>query len=560
MEKTFPFFLLFFILSITPLFAQKKSNISTDSLYILSKNDSLHIKQQLNYINQALLSNENASKKLKYQSRKVAIFYSADDEKNAILEAYKLLKNAKAIKDTLYIAKAYYKLGLNYNNIEIKDSAYVNFYNSKKYFLSIKDTLNVVKSLKNLSDITRINGDFYTAEKLAVDGLKLIGAKNQELSYKLYMQLGICSNNLGDYESAKKWYSDALKIAKNKKDSANTYNSFGVMSQKKKNYNKALQFFDLALKDSLKPKLKLKIEDNKAFTKGLLNNKNAINKIDSIKNEKLKLNYYIDAYASNIHLTKLHLKLNNYNQAKIKAEAAYKIANKLNSADSKIESLGFLIDIKKNNNKEARLFKRLVDSVNRAKTKLKSTIDKIEFETFEKEKENLQLRTDKAKQAELLAKESNKKDQLIYIVSIVALFSLLLVYYLHKRQKQLKIEQYKYNQELNRGKRLREMVQNLENRPQDIEGIEDSKFHKFIKEQTGINNDLLVVYLELVKGKSYNEIAKSINLSLSGAKTRIVKLYEALKIFIDISIDTQMTKSHSVKIFNDLFVDYQINK
>ncbi len=174
---------------------------------------------------------------------------------------------------------------------------------------------------------------------------------------------------------------------------------------------------------------------------------------------------------------------------------------------------------------------------------------------FEVEKKNNKILNQELK----AEKEERKKQKLISVICIVILLLFLLVYFLAKRGKELKAEKDKHIQELERGKRLRNMVSHLRNTPNKIDGINDTKFHKFLKQKLQIDNDLLKVYLPLVEGKTYKEIADIITLSLSGTKSRINKLYDALKIYSK-DFDIKMSNSKSVKIFNDLYVDFQVNR
>ncbi|MFV0573271.1 MAG: hypothetical protein ACK5M1_12715 [Xanthomarina gelatinilytica] len=158
-----------------------------------------------------------------------------------------------------------------------------------------------------------------------------------------------------------------------------------------------------------------------------------------------------------------------------------------------------------------------------------------------------------------LEQKQKEKNRLIYVSSLIFGLALLLAYLLYKRKKQLNKENKKYLSELNRNKRLQALVKQNANSPQKVKGIDDPNFKTYIQDILTINDDIFEVYVELVKGKSYEEVANTIdNISLSGAKTRINKLYEALKIYSKKDLDEKMTKSQSIKIFNDLYVEYQL--
>lgn len=425
MKFTFPLFIFFILLNCSNnnpnVVSEDSSNQSlkiTDSLFKLSKNESLNISERIQFLDQAIQlseANQSDSLLLKYISYKTAIYSNNRDYENAKKHTLNLLKQAENKKDTFYIAKSFYKLGLYHNKESNYDSAFAHYNKSKKMYASINDSINTAILLHKMAILKSMFGDISGSETLSISALKyLTNKKQQSIKYKLFLLLGITSKNQKDFQSAENWYNKAIQVAKTAKDSCIVYNSIGVLTLKKEDYKSSIKHFTnsvLYLQTSKKysKRLLLTFQDNLAYAEGLSGNKNAIQNILKIRTQKESINDLAGCFASNIHLASLYKKQNNLKLVEDYSKQAFNCAEKVSSTSAKIEALGYLIDSKVNNTTEARLFKKLTDSVNNANSQLKNTFDKIEYETFEKENENLKLKQDKAQQELELEKENKRK-------------------------------------------------------------------------------------------------------------------------------------------------------
>lgn len=413
MKNTFPIYLLLFGLGMYITQAQNVITNTSDSLYNLSRDKDLPVNQRIEHINTAIQLTDKSILKLKYLSYKAAVYGNNNRSANAIAVSQNLFNEAQKVNDTFYMAKANYKLGLNYKHQHIYDSSYYYFHLANKGFSQIKDSLNWSKSLNNLGHLNYINGNYYNTEKQSVDALKIVPKNNKKLRYQLQMQLGISSRELQDYDSATTWYLMALKNSLTSIDSSNVYNSLGIKEQYLENHNQAINYFNKALLiETNNTTNQLRIRSNKTFSEGILNNKMAISDLVALSQQRFNNNDLLGSYSTTIQLVKLLQYQNKNNEAISYAQKAYTLAIRINSAEAKIESLGYLIDLKSINNKEATQFKHLVDSIAKAKVKLRTTFDKIQFQTENKENENLQLRADNTEQ-ELLTQKANTRNWLL---------------------------------------------------------------------------------------------------------------------------------------------------
>ena len=78
----------------------------------------------------------------------------------------------------------------------------------------------------------------------------------------------------------------------------------------------------------------------------------------------------------------------------------------------------------------------------------------------------------------------------------------------------------------------------------------------FIREIIPISELLVETYVILIQGKTYKEIGDHLGIGFSGAKTRIDKLYSALKEYKRYDLKVKMTNAEAVDIFYELRLDY----
>ncbi|MFD2916821.1 tetratricopeptide repeat-containing sensor histidine kinase [Psychroserpens luteus] len=447
MKNTFPFYLFLFGLGMYLTQAQNIITNTSDSLYNLSRDKDLPVNQRIEHINTAIQITDKSILKLKYLSYKAAIYGNNNKFANAIAVSQNLFNEAQKVNDTFYMAKANYKLGLNYKHQHIYDSSYYYFHLANRNFSQIKDSLNWSKSLNNLGYLNYINGNYYNTEKQSVDALKIVPENNKKFKYQLHMQLGISSRELQDYDSATTWYLMALKNSQTSIDSSNTYNSLGVKEQYLGNHSQAIHYFNKALLiETNNTSNQLRIRSNKTYSEGILNNEMAISDLVALSQKRFNNNDLLGSYSSTIQLVKLLQFQNKNNEAISYAQKAYTLAIRINSAEAKIESLGYLIDLKSINNTEARQFKHLVDSIAKARINLRTTFDKIQFQTENKEKENLQLKADNTEQ-ELLTKEAKTRNWLLAFGLLALCVSAFFIWRRYKSEAKAKIQIEKLQRE-----------------------------------------------------------------------------------------------------------------
>jgi two-component sensor histidine kinase len=258
--------------------------------------------------------------------------------------------------------------------------------------------------------------------------------------------------NLKNYEKAEEYFLKSLKFSDSV--SLHTYTNMnhhglGINYSRWGNYKKALHHNKIALDFFRK-------QGSRLYEFDVLNNTAVVyqrmNKPDSVifygklalKIAK-EIKHQLAISGANLTLSNAYLNKEEYNKAeKILLEVAKDTVNPkvidINSKASIYSNLSEVYEGKFNYLKSLeyhKRFKKLNDSIEKQNLDSKFSDLEIKYQTEKKEKENLQLKADKAEQAELLAKESKRKWQLGAGL-ITALLTLAIFTFYYRRNKKQK--------------------------------------------------------------------------------------------------------------------------
>ena len=490
-----------------------------DSFYLLSRQDSLSLEVKLANINKAIaLSKEEKidSLELKYLSYKTAIYNNHKHLELAMQSADSLRVEALMKKDSVYLAKAYYKLGFYHEKSLNYEMAYENYYESLLISSLMKDSINSADALHKMADLKYQFGDYYGSERLSVTALNYLkDFKALRLKYKLTVLLGITSNNQSDFETAETWYNKALELAENTKDSSNVYNSKGVLAMKKESFESAVENFNHAIEllqasENSSKKTELMIKDNLAFAKGKLGYKNAIEDILKLKEQKNELLDIVGCYASDLHLVQLYKSRNDLERAIHYSKEAFGYADLANSSAAKLEALGYLISFNAIDKEQMGLYKKLTDSVKDSWANYKNVFAKIEYQTEEKEKENLKLKADNTEQALKMQRINTQK----WLFAIGSLLLVLISVYVWKR----------YQTEAKAKRTISMQKEKIELQKKQVETLQRELHHR-------MKNNLAFIdtFIHLAKSKFPNE---AYQIKLNELQNRIQSMFETHKLLV----------------------------
>lgn len=172
---------------------------------------------EISKIHKQLSSSKKDNEKLLHYSD-LSWEYSSYHLDSALFYANKTLQLARATKNQHYLATAYNRIGLAYDNFNQLDSAIKNYNTALTLRVNLKDTLAASNTLNDI---------------------------------------GACYFYQSLLDSAAKYYLKAAELRhkiNDEKSLAQSYNNLGIVHRKQENYDKAIEFYQLSLK--LKHKLK----------------------------------------------------------------------------------------------------------------------------------------------------------------------------------------------------------------------------------------------------------------------------------------------------------------
>jgi signal transduction histidine kinase len=446
----FSFALLFFNCSKDQKSIHTENTISDSvTIYIsLAENNNLSYKTRFANNIKALkiLKYQENSKYIRNELYKVANVFSVlncnDDFK---ITANLLLQKSISEKDTLNIAKTCNLRANNYIDLGKNDSSYIYFVKAEKLFHRLKDSVYLGRNYIEKAYVQVIANDFVGCEQSSSTALGYLKNQNDfDRIYYAYNYIGICSNELKNYDNALKYHNKALNLSITQKftgkfhHQAVSLNNIGIVYQNLNNHVEAIKSFAKALneKDLINdnPDLYAKLLDNVAYSKLQLKDYNELPEL-FFKSYNLADSLELPSGIMNkIHLSEYFALNNDTLKSQRYAEEALKQSKIINSAGDILNSLKQLSSVDKDkSNFYYKQYIRINDSIQQAERKIKDKFARIQFETDEiiEEKGKLEeqnrnllfiffgsfvfislmylIRTQRAKTRELLLKQAQQK-------------------------------------------------------------------------------------------------------------------------------------------------------
>jgi signal transduction histidine kinase len=323
-------------------------------------------------------------------------FYSLEQDSDLRRTIKILINKSIEKKDSISVAKAYNLLGNQNINLIQNDSAYYYLLKAEKLFRKLNDSINLGQNYIDKAFVQLYEGDYSGCELSCIQALGYY--KNFEVrdkQYDAYNLIGICSNELKNFENALIYHGKALKTARDYKLvtkshlEANSLNNIGVVYQNQNKHQQAIGNFQEALreKDLLKdsPSLYAMIMDNLAYSKLKLNN---FSNLPDLFFQSLKIREENDFFSSVI-INKIHIseyyatKKDTVNSQRFAAEA-FNLAKTTKVSGDLLVSLKQLSIVEhKNASKYSKEYIKISDSIQLEERKAKDRFARIQFETDE---------------------------------------------------------------------------------------------------------------------------------------------------------------------------------
>jgi tetratricopeptide (TPR) repeat protein len=331
------------------------------------------------------------------------------------------------------------------------------FYYYNKVISAHTDSLMIGKSLFNMAIIQSIQGDYFGSDESAVKSIQYFSGDHASYLPTIYNTIAVNKTDLKEYNQAITWYKKATALTYDDLDSLMFQNNLAVAHFKIKNFDTAKTIYQkLIVNDTVKNNTSLltKVIDNYAYTKWLQEPSYQaapeLLKALSIREEQKDL---WGQNASYIHLSEYYSK-SQPDSALHYAIKMYDGATKLNSANDRLTALEKLIELgpSKAVKTHFEIYQKLGDSLQTARNAAKNQFAIIRYETEKHKADNLQLQQE----------NTERRYQLVAILTISSLILLVSVFWYKKRKRKLESDAQNAIREskLKTSKRVHDVVAN----------------------------------------------------------------------------------------------------
>ena len=383
-------------------------NSDSISLYMVASNkNNISENERVKYLDKALnliRNSINSKKNREYSYEIISKYYSLNQWKKYKLASEILLNNSISSNDSINIAKSYRSFGNYYYQNQVLDSAFSFYSKSEKKYKELND-LDGYSTILLKKGIIQYNiNDFFAADLSLSTALTFAKQNNDKAKiYSILNQLGLVSNQLGEYDKAISYLDEALKIIR-ENDLQNSehqesicLSNIGLVYQNLKEYKKAIHYYQLSLdfKD-LKvdaPILYSNIIDNLSYTKLQINDYEKLPKLffESLEIRK-KIENPSSIIVSYIHISEYYLKTKDTIKAMLFARKSLELAKEKNIAYDillSLKQMSLVDDL--NSKKYSDDYIRISDSLQVVERKSKDRFARLQLETEEIKKENSDL-------------------------------------------------------------------------------------------------------------------------------------------------------------------------
>lgn len=344
------------------------------------------------------------------------------------------------LKNRITTINSYHEKAWFFSDSNKMDSSFFYFNKAKEVYLKQVDSVNVAKCLVNMAIISGDQGDYFGSQELSISAIGYLNPKyenQREILSSNYNNLGKMAHLLKKYDEADSFYLKSIQLTNNTKSKNIYLNNIAINLSYQKKYKEALIYFEQLLNDN-------EIKENHTTFARILSNASKTKwlkdlgynpVIGFIKALQIRTqeNDLWGQNASYAHLADYYV-TKRQDSALFYARKMYRVAQKINSPDDRLQALQKLIKL--SSPKEAKhyfvIYEKLNDSLQTARALAKNQFALIRYETEKQKADNLVLQKDNAEKKYQLIKQK------VLLISGLALafFAIVVSIVLYKKRKQ----------------------------------------------------------------------------------------------------------------------------
>ncbi|AZQ59782.1 hypothetical protein EJ994_13610 [Maribacter sp. MJ134] len=427
-------------------FDSKNLNDSTSFYFLKSQNLNLTEGKRLKAINKAI----HISSKFEWQPINEQLEYQKnlilfDLGKYDSLKIYhkKLINNAINNENVFYAATQYYLMAYYYDKvIKRKDSAFLNYNLSKRYFLKELDSSWVGRSLLNMGTIQKDQNDFFGSKETLTEALNYLNLNNDITHIvQCYNLLATNHRKLLNFEDALAYYAKAINMTDSSSDKFIYQNNLAATYIDNQQLKMAISLLDSISSIPIpvtNQKEYARVLDNLAYAKWLSGKKIEEKDFQAPLQLRKQKNDQRGQIASYTHLGEFYSKTNP-NRARSYFDSVIQLSRTLKIPRAEKDALKFLMKLKPKNIVLRDRYVFLQDSLYEQELKVKTQFAKYKYDDKVTQEENARLEKENAeKELEAIQQRDQK---IIYLGGFVFITTVLGLSFYGFRQRTKRLKQ-----------------------------------------------------------------------------------------------------------------------
>ncbi|GHA47907.1 hypothetical protein GCM10007103_31050 [Salinimicrobium marinum] len=346
-------------------------------------------------------------------------------------------------KDTLQIAKGYYRKASAFNFKNDQVNVLRNTFEAQKHYLLAGDSINAGQRGLELSIAQTRLGDFPGSQNSAVWALSLLENSSDSLYMaSIYNNLAVTYRKMNDLDESIREYNNALKYVGTQADSLTVMNNLANIYAEKEEYDTSLDLLSSIIPLAEKTNALNRFKDNYYYTLWLRNKADVADSLISIMEARNRDHDLTGLLASYDHLVRIYEE-DDPEKALHYANRYYETARKLHSVSDEVSALYYLVNLSppRASKTYALTYIRLNDSILSARDQVKNLFAKINYDEERKLAEiDLLEKTTFQQQLEVL--RGRNRLNIAILLGILLLGSVAVIYYyLKQRHKKERIRE-----------------------------------------------------------------------------------------------------------------------
>jgi len=358
--------------------------------------------------------------------------------------ADRLINIAQFQKDTASLAKGFYRKSRINEYLKNQEEVYGYNFESRRLFLTIKDSSQAGRRTLEMSVAQNRLGDFTGSQETATEALKLLDKKTDSVYLSsAYNEIALVYRKQKFYEDAASEYKNALRFSSSTADSLSILNNLALVFKDKKNYPDAILIWNDIIEKTDSDVKKARYLDNLTYTKWLQDPSFAAEKdlliALQMKNEIPDREGLLGSFD---HLSQFY-ENTDVGLSTQYSEELLALAQELQNTDAEFIALKRLIPTSALSQTRiySERYMHLIDSVQDAALKAKNTFAKIRFDKERKQQEIVGLEAQNTMQVMETRQLRTRSWIGVLAGTLVILGLFFLIYYFRQRQKKHEIRE-----------------------------------------------------------------------------------------------------------------------